>query len=60
MKPVESLEECMKLKEDGFIVMAENGKKVRGLTMETHHLKLKNLFGGRDVGIATSNAQKQL
>ena len=31
VKPVESLEECMKLKEDGYIVMAERmGKKVEG------------------------------
>ena len=62
VKPVESLEECMKLKEDGYIVMAERmGKKVEGFDYGNSPSKIKkNLFAGRDVGIATSNGTKAI
>ena len=62
VKPVESLEECMKLKEVGFIVMAERmGKKVEGFDYGNSPSKIeKNLFGGKDVGIATSNGTKAI
>ena len=62
VKPVESLEECMKLKEDGFIVMAERmGKKVEGFDYGNSPSKIeKNLFADRDVGIATSNGTKAI
>ena len=62
VKPVESLEECMKLKEDGYIVMAERmGKKVEGFDYGNSPSKIeKNLFADRDVGIATSNGTKAI
>ena len=62
VKPVESLEECMKLKENGFIVMAERmGKKVEGFDYGNSPSKIeKNLFVDRDVGIATSNGTKAI
>ena len=62
VKPVESLEECMKLKEDGYIVMAERmGKKVQGFDYGNSPSKIeKNLFADRDVGIATSNGTKAI
>ena len=62
VKPVESLEECMKLKEVGFIVMAERmGKKVEGFDYGNSPSKIeKNLFADRDVGIATSNGTKAI
>ena len=62
VKPVESLEECMKLKEDGYIVMAERmGKKVKGFDYGNSPSKIeKNLFESRDVGIATSNGTKAI
>ena len=62
VKPVESLEECMKLKEDGYIVMAERmGKKVEGFDFGNSPSKIKReLFEGRDVGIATSNGTKAI
>ena len=51
VKPVESLEECMKLKEDGYIVMAERmGKKVEGFDFGNSPSKIKReLFGGAQV-----------
>lgn len=62
VKPVESLEECMKLKENGYIVMAERmGKKVEGFDYGNSPSKIeKNLFADRDVGIATSNGTKAI
>lgn len=62
VKPVESLEECMKLKEDGYIVMAERmGKKVEGFDYGNSPSKIeKNLFADRDIGIATSNGTKAI
>ena len=62
VKPVESLEECMKLKEDGYIVMAERmGKKVEGFDFGNSPSKIKReLFEDRDVGIATSNGTKAI
>ena len=62
VKPVESLEECMKLKEDGYIIMAERmGKKVEGFDYGNSPSKIeKNLFADRDVGIATSNGTKAI
>ena len=62
VKPVESLEECMKLKEEGYKVMAERmGKKVEGFDYGNSPSKIeKNLFADRDVGIATSNGTKAI
>lgn len=62
VRPVESLEECMKLKEDGYIIMAERmGKKVEGFDYGNSPSKIeRKIFEGRDVGIATSNGTKAI
>ena len=62
VRPVESLEECMKLKEDGYIIMAERmGKKVEGFDYGNSPSKIeRKVFEGRDVGIATSNGTKAI
>ena len=42
VKPVESLEECMKLRDKGYIIMAERmGKKVEGFDYGNSPTKIK-------------------
>ena len=55
--PVETLDECMKLRDQGYIIMAERmGKKVEGFDFGNSPTKIeKSEFEGKDVGIATSN-----
>ncbi|MFL3001929.1 MAG: 2-phosphosulfolactate phosphatase [Cytophagales bacterium] len=60
--PVETLDECMKLRDQGYIIMAERmGKKVEGFDFGNSPTKIeKSEFEGKDVGIATSNGTKAI
>ncbi|PDH42968.1 MAG: 2-phosphosulfolactate phosphatase [Rhodothermaeota bacterium MED-G19] len=60
--PVETLDECMKLRDQGYIIMAERmGKKVEGFDFGNSPTKIKKSeFEGKDVGIATSNGTKAI
>jgi 2-phosphosulfolactate phosphatase len=60
--PVETLDECMKLRDQGCIIMAERmGKKVEGFDFGNSPTKIeKSEFEGKDVGIATSNGTKAI
>jgi 2-phosphosulfolactate phosphatase len=60
--PVETLDECMKLRDHGYIIMAERmGKKVEGFDFGNSPTKIeKSEFEGKDVGIATSNGTKAI
>jgi len=60
--PVEILDECMKLRDQGYIIMAERmGKKVEGFDFGNSPTKIeKSEFEGKDVGIATSNGTKAI
>ncbi|MDG2342350.1 MAG: 2-phosphosulfolactate phosphatase [Cytophagales bacterium] len=60
--PVETLDECMKLRDQGYIIMAERmGKKVEGFDFGNSPTKIeKREFEGKDVGIATSNGTKAI
>ena len=62
VKPVESLDDCMKLRDKGYIIMAERmGKKVEGFDYGNSPTKIKrDLFEGKNVGIATSNGTKAI
>ena len=62
VRPVESLEECMKLRDKGYVIMAERmGKKVEGFDYGNSPTKIKrDLFEGKNVGIATSNGTKAI
>ncbi len=60
--PVETLDECIKLRDQGYIIMAERmGKKVEGFDFGNSPTKIeKSEFEGKDVGIATSNGTKAI
>ena len=60
--PVETLEECMSLRNEGFIIMAERmGKKVNGFDYGNSPSKIsRENFEGREVAIATSNGTKAI
>ena len=62
VKPVKTLEECKKLKDKNYIIMAERmGKKVEGFDYGNSPTKIKrDLFEGKNVGIATSNGTKAI
>ena len=62
VKPVETLEECKKYRDESYIIMAERmGKKVRGFDYGNSPTKIdKNEFEGRKVSIATSNGTKAI
>ena len=62
VKPVKTLEECKKLKDKNYIIMAERmGKKVEGFDYGNSPTKIeRDLFEGKNVGIATSNGTKAI
>ena len=62
VKPVESLEECKKLKDEKYIIMAERmGKKVEGFDYGNSPTKIKkNQLKGCKVAITTSNGTKAI
>ena len=62
VKPVESLEECKKLKDEKYIIMAERmGKKVEGFDYGNSPTKIKkNQLKGSKVAITTSNGTKAI
>ena len=62
VKPIETLEECKKFKDKGYIIMAERmGKKVEGFDYGNSPTKIKNdQFFERKVAIVTSNGTKAI
>jgi len=62
VKPIETLEECKKFKDEGYIIMAERmGKKVEGFDYGNSPTKIKNnQFFERKVAIVTSNGTKAI
>ena len=62
VKPVESLEECKKLKDENYIIMGERmGKKVEGFDYGNSPTKIKkNQLKGSKVAITTSNGTKAI
>ena len=62
VKPIERLEECKKLKDHGYIIMAERmGKKVEGFDFGNSPSKInKNEFKGKKVALTTSNGTKAI
>ena len=62
VKPVKTLEECKKLKDENYIIMAERmGKKVEGFDYGNSPTKInRNQIKGCKVAIATSNGTKAI
>ena len=62
VKPIEKLEECKKLKNHGYIIMAERlGKKVDGFDFGNSPTKINSKeFNGKKVALATSNGTKAI
>ena len=62
IKPIERIEECKKLKDHGYIIMAERmGKKVEGFDFGNSPSKInKNEFNGKKVALTTSNGTKSI
>ena len=62
VKPIEKLEECKKLKDHGYIIMAERmGKKVEGFDFGNSPSKInKSEFKGEKVALSTSNGTRAI